>query len=75
MYERLLAVERKSFAEAHLTVLKEKAFTIRDLNRVENGYQLFRKKYPQAAENSFREFIREVTPGDYEKAKKIFKWK
>lgn len=75
MYERLLVSEKRTYKEAHIEVFNEKAKIIQDLQRIENGYQLFRKKHPEALENSFRYFLSIASPEDYAKAKRLFKWK
>lgn len=76
MYERLLAVEGKTYGEAHLEVIKAKnPQKYVDLGRIENGYQLFRKRHPEAHEDSFRRFIKNHLPDDYERAQRLFKWK
>lgn len=74
MLERLLAVERFSFFKAFEKVIQERATQIVDLGRIENAYQLFRKRYPQAPQNMFREHIRQTRPEDYEKCVRCFKW-
>lgn len=74
MLERLLAVERFSFFKAFEKVIQERATQIVDLGRIENAYQLFRKKYPQAPQNEFREYIKASRPEDYAKCVRFFKW-
>lgn len=74
MFERLLVTERKSFAETFEAIIKERVETIRDLGRVENAYQLFRKKHPNAPEKLFREYIWNKSPKDYDKCVYCFNW-
>ena len=74
MLERLLVRERYSFEKAFEKIKQERATQIVDLVRIENAYQLFRKKFPQARENRFREYIKLSCPEDYEKCVRRFKW-
>ena len=74
MFERLLVKERRTFGETFETIIKERATTIRDLNRIENAYQLFVKKYPLANPGHFRIYIHDTRPGDYEKCVRCFNW-
>ena len=74
MFERLLVAERKSFGETFEAIIKERAETVRDLGRIENAYQLFRRKYPHAPENLFREHIWNTRPNDYDKCVNCFNW-
>ena len=75
MFERLLAKEHKSYGYAFKTIVQERAERVVDVGRIENAYQLFRKKYPQAPENYFREYIKAQLPDDYEKCRRCFNWK
>lgn len=74
MLERLLARERYTFGKAFEKIIQERATQIVDLGKIENAYQLFRKKFPQAPENKFREHIKLSRPEDYEKCVRCFKW-
>ena len=76
MYERLLVSEGKTYQEAHRDVFnanRQKQYV--DIKRIENGYQLFRKRHPEALDDSFRRFIKVYCPEDWERAQKIFGWK
>ena len=74
MLERLLWREKLSFFDSFEQIIKERATKIVDLGRIENAYQLFRKKFPQAPENKFREHIKLSRPEDYERCVRCFKW-
>jgi hypothetical protein len=74
MLERLLWREKFSFFDSFEQIIKERATQIVDLGRIENAYQLFRKKFPQVPENKFREYIKLSRPEDYEKCVRCFKW-
>lgn len=77
MLERLLVNERMPVYDAFEKVIKERAKIIQDLGRIENAYQLFRKRHnnSNAQDNWFREYIRLSRPKDYEIAAKFWKWK
>ena len=75
MLKRLLVDEGRSFGDAFEIVISERAKRIVDLGRIENAYQLFRKKYPQAGQAYFREHISATRPKDYEKCVRCFNWK
>ena len=75
MFERLLIKERRTFGETFETIIKERATTIRDLNRIENAYQLFCNKYPDAGKHYFRVWIRDTRRSDYDKCVSCFNWK
>ena len=75
MLERLLAREHQTFGTAFEKIIQEKATQIVDLGIIENAYQLFRKKYPQAPQNYFREYIKKSRPDDYVKCVRCFHWK
>ena len=75
MLERLLARERYSFGEAFEKIIQERATQIVDLGRIESAYQLFRKKFPQAPQDSFRTYIQLSRPNDYVKCVRCFGWK
>lgn len=75
MLERLLAVEQRTFWDAFEQIIRERATQIVDLGRIENAYQLFCKKYPEANRSYFRKHIQETRPGDFEKCVLCFKWK
>lgn len=75
MLEQFLAHGNKTFREAFETIIQEKATQIVDLGKIENAYQLFRKRFPSAPEGCFRQYIKATRPGDYEKCVRCFKWK
>ena len=75
MLERLLVVEQRTFGEAFEQIIRERAKIIQDLCRIENAYQLFVKKHPDAKPEYFRRYIKGTRPGDYEKCVRCFKWK
>ena len=75
MFERLLVREKRTFWDAFEIVVQERATQIMDLGKIENAYQLFRKKHPSAKEHYFREYVKATRPGDYEKCVRCFKWK
>ncbi len=76
MYEQLLIEEGKTYQEAHKEVFNSQhPQQYVDLKRIENGYQLFRKRHPDAYEDSFRRFIKTYCPEDYERAEEMFGWK
>ena len=54
MFERLLVTEGKTFGEAFEAIINERVEIMRDLGRVENAYQLFRKRHPKLPDNFFR---------------------
>lgn len=75
MYEQLLVDERSTYGMAHKEVyLAQKPQTYADLKRIENGYQLFRKRHPEADEDSFRRFVKSVSLEDYERMQKLYGW-
>ena len=75
MLERLLARERYSFGKAFEKIIQERATQIVDLGKIENAYQLFRKKFPQAPQDGFRKYIQLSRPDDYVKGVRWFNWK
>ena len=75
MLERLLVVEKRTFGNAFEQIIRERAKIIQDLGRIENAYQLFRKKYPAANPSYFRKYIQDTRPDDFEKCVRCFKWK
>ena len=75
MFERLLVVANMTFGDAFETIIQERAIKIVDLGRIENAYQLFRKKYPDAPQDSFRNYIQLTRPNDFEKCVNCFNWK
>ena len=77
MFERLMAQEYRSFGEACEEIIKAKATQIVDLGKIENGYQLFRKRHPisNMSEGLFREYIKIVRPEDYKKCVHSLNWK
>lgn len=75
MLERLLVRERQTFGTAFEKIIQERATQIVDLGKIENAYQLFRKKYPQAPQDGFREYIKLSRPGDYVKCVRCLYWK
>ena len=60
IYEEVLINQHGKITNAHVKACKEKLdlknSTHQDIQRIENGYQLFRKRYPEFAEDSFRRF-------------------
>ena len=74
MFERLLDRENKTYGIAFATIIEQRAKTIRDLGRIENAYQLFCKKHPEAGKHYFRMWIRDTRRSDYEKCVNCFKW-
>ena len=74
MFKRLIIDEKMTFGQAFEQVIQERAETIRDLNRIENAYQLFCKKFPGANPHNFRLWIYATRREDFEKCKNIFKW-
>lgn len=60
IYEEVLINQHGRITNAHIRVCKEKldskTSTFQDIQRIENGYQLFRRKHPEFAEDSFRRF-------------------
>lgn len=60
IYEEMLVNQHGKITSAHIRVCKEKldikTSTYQDIQRIENGYQLFRKRHPEFAEDSFRRF-------------------
>lgn len=74
MFKRLLIDEKKTYGQAFEQVIQERAETIRDLNRIENAYQLFCKKFPDAEPHYFRLWIYDTRREDFAKCKIIFKW-
>lgn len=60
IYEDVLINQQGNITNAHIRVCKEKldpkVITHQDIQRIENGYQLFRKRHPEFAEDSFRRF-------------------
>ena len=74
MLGRLLVNERKTFGKAFEQIIRERATQIVDLGRIENAYQLFRKKFPQAPENKFREYIKLSRQKKKKKCVRCFKW-
>lgn len=60
IYEDVLISQHGKITNAHIKVCKEKLnpenSTPLDIQRIENGYQLFRKRHPEFAEDSFRRF-------------------
>lgn len=75
MLERLLARERYTFGKAFEKIIQERATQIVDLGKIENAYQLFRKKFPQAPQDGFRKYIQLSRPDDYVKCVRCFNWK
>lgn len=77
MLERLLVNERMPVYDAFEKVIKERARIIQDLGRIENAYQLFRKRHNNfnAPDNLFREYVRLSRPKHYEFAAKFWRWK
>lgn len=77
MLERLLVNERMPVYDAFEKVIKERAKIILDLGRIENAYQLFRKRHKDsnAQDNWFREYIHLSRPDDYVKCVRSFGWK
>lgn len=75
MLERLLVNEEKTFGEAFEQVIQERAKIIQDLGRIENAYQLFAKKHPDAKPEYFRQYIQLTRPDDYNKCVRCFGWK
>ena len=53
MLERLLVNERMPVYDAFEKVIKERAKIIQDLGRIENAYQLFRKRHNVFPGDSF----------------------
>lgn len=74
MFERLLVTEGKTFGEAFEAIINERVEIMRDLGRVENAYQLFRKRHPQLPDNYFRNHIQRTRPADYKLCVKLFHW-
>ena len=60
IYEEVLLNQSGKITNAHIRVCKEKldpnASILQDIQRIENGYQLFRRRHPEFAEDSFRRF-------------------
>lgn len=59
IYEEVLIKKHGKVTNAHQRVCKEKldaTSTGQDVQRIENGYQLFRKKHPEFPEDSFRRY-------------------
>lgn len=75
MLERLLVRERQTFGKAFEEIIQKRATQIVDLGKIENAYQLFRKKYPQAPENGFREYIQLSRPDNYVICVRCYNWK
>ena len=75
MLERLLVNERKTFGKAFEQIIQERAKIIQDLGRIENAYQLFVKKHPDAKPEYFRQYIQGTRPEDYNKCVRCFGWK
>lgn len=75
MFERLLVVENMTFGDAFEQVIQERAKIIQDLGRIENAYQLFVKKHPDASPEIFRRYIQLTRPDDYNKCVHCFGWK
>lgn len=79
IYEKVLISQHGKITNAHIRVCKEKldsrSSTHQDIQRIENGYQLFRRKHPEFAEDSFRRFcyVRWSKAGqDHSRAKSRF---
>lgn len=60
IYEEVLINQHGKITNAHIRVCKEKldpkTSTPQDIQRIENGYQLFRKRHPEFSEDSFRRY-------------------
>lgn len=60
IYEEMLINQHGKITNAHIRACKEKLdsknSTHQDIQRIENGYQLFRRRHPEFAEDSFRRF-------------------
>lgn len=61
IYEEMLINQHGKITNAHIRACKEKLdpktpTPHQDIRRIENGYQLFRKRHPEFAEDSFRRF-------------------
>lgn len=57
----------KEIRKAFEAVIKEKAKIIQDLGRIENAWQLLRKRHPELSEDFFRRYIKLTRPEDYKK--------
>lgn len=59
IYEEVLINQHGKITNAHIRVCKEKlgpGSDLRDIRRIENGFQLFRKRHPEFPEDSFRRY-------------------
>lgn len=62
LYKQILVDEGGKLTNAHIAAIKNKMgdsgrIQWIDLTQIENSYQLFRKKYPEYPENSFRRLL------------------
>ena len=67
MFEDLLVNKKEKMAVAIQKVFIDKLATKQDYNeatikRVENGYQLFRKRFPEYPEFAVRRYVRILSP-------------
>ena len=67
MFEDLLVNKQEKMADAIQKVFVDKLATKQDCNeatikRVENGYQLFRRRHPEYPEYSVRRYVRILSP-------------
>lgn len=65
----------KEICDAFEGVIRAKATIIQDLGRIENAFQVMRKRHPEVLESFFREYIKLTRPEDYEKCVRSFGWK
>ena len=60
IYEETLINQHGKITNAHIRVCEEKLdlkhSSLQDIQRLEKGYQLFRKRHPGFADDSFRRF-------------------
>ena len=60
IYEEVLINQHGKITNAHTRACREKLDpknpTPQDVQRIENGYQLFRRKHPEFPEDSFRRY-------------------
>lgn len=67
MFEDLLVEKKETLSTTMAAVCEEKLADKADWNlatikRIENGYQLFRKRHPEFPEHSFRTWVRLCSP-------------
>ena len=75
MLYRLFITEHKTIGETFREVVEKRATQIVDLGKIENAFQLFRKKKHESPEWLFRKYVYFMMPDDWPKCVRCFGWK